>query len=179
EAYKDTDKTAQILKKTLDVLRQEKPLKEIKQTCESVLDKAGLFEDCLDSLPEQDPMSQKAADAKASINQDGWRAEVLDGFNSHQTQASKIMTQIEEDLSNFTKPLRFLKKAVSDLERQIGEHERSKEKLFGRELPFPTRQLKTAKSRLKDCLDIDPFDSDVVEARQYIRTVEKRVINHG
>lgn len=164
---------SRITSKDLDDLRQEKSLKEIKKDCELILEKSADFEEALDLMPVQDPMSQRAAEARDAVRET-WRGEVLEHSGSYREIANKMLKEIDQDLANFAEPLRQMKTAIRILEQQIQEHESSQESRFRRTKPFPHAQLRNATKRVKTCQGIDPGHDDVVTANKRLKDIRSK-----
>ena len=172
-AYQEVKAVGSRIDKQLDDLRLDFQLKEIKKSCDSVLTKTVEFEEVLGKMPRNNPMSQKAAEARDQVDET-WRGEILDNVNSYQNRASDLLMQIETDLANFSQPLRQLRQSMNVLEAQIQQHEESKNRrFFGRNKPFPTSQLRNTADRLKACQEIDPGHDEVVSVNKKLRKIRE------
>lgn len=172
-AYRDVTAVGSRIDKHLADLRLEQPLYEIQKSCDLVLEKTTVFEEALERVPDNNPMSQKAAEAQDQVDET-WRGEVLDNVNSYQNRASELLAQIEDDLANFAKPLRQMRQALDLLNMQIQQHEESKNNRFRRGKPFPTAQLRNATKRLKACQEIDPSHDEVVDVMKKLREIKRK-----
>lgn len=173
QAHREVKAVGGQIDKHIDDLRQDAQLDELKKSCLLVLEKTNEFDEALAKVPNNNPMSQKAAEAKDRVAET-WRGEVLENVNSYQNRASGLLEQIERDLANFSQPLRQLRNAINLLESQIQQHEESKASRFRREKPFPAAQLRNATARLKECQEIDPSHEEVVAANKRLRQIRER-----
>jgi len=173
QAYGEVKAVGGQIDKPLDDLRLDAQLDEIKKSCLLVLEKTAVFDEALAKVPGNNPMSQKAAEAKDRVAET-WRGEILDNVNSYQNRASDLLKQIEQDLAGFAQPLRQMRNAMNLLESQIQQHEESKASRFRRDKPFPTAQLRNATTRLKECQEIDPSHEEVVAAYKRLRQIREK-----
>lgn len=173
QAYVEVKAVGGQIDKPLDDLREDAQLDEIKKSCLLVLEKTAVFDEALAKVPGNNPMSQKAAEAKDRVAET-WRGEILDNVNSYQNRASDLLKQIEQDLAGFAQPLRQMRNAMNLLESQIQQHEESKASRFRRDKPFPTAQLRNATARLKECQEIDPSHEEVVAAYKRLRQIREK-----
>ncbi len=173
KAYREVEAVGSHLNKDLDDLRLEKSLEELTKDCQVTLDKTAAFEEALDSEPDTDPISRKAAEAKSRIDP-SWRGKALDNPDGYRERANDLLTQIEQDVEKIKQMLKQMKSAMRILEDHIRQHEESKNRRFGRKKPFPIKQLRNAEKRIKECQKIDPGRESVVQANKRLREIKQR-----
>ena len=177
KAYESAKKSASILKRDLQALKEEgRSLKEIEKLGQAILDAAAEFEDALDSHPIVDPLSRKAADARASISE-AWRAEVLDERGGYQAKANNLLKRVEEELRLLEQgPLRQLRNAMKQLDdarERIGK----RQGLFGAKVEGIHRNLFTNAERcLGDCIKIDSRHEDTLRFQRQLRELQDKYL---